>query len=64
MHEETWFEIFTDTNHIIAELLWTIIQDFVIVGLFYKIVFKKYILPKIHEQVHADIDKEHGITHD
>jgi hypothetical protein len=61
---ETWWTIFTDHNHIIAELLWTIIQDFVIVGLLYKVIFKRYILPKIQEQVHADIDKEHGITHD
>jgi hypothetical protein len=62
MHE-TWFEIFTDRNHIIAELLWTVIQDVLIVWFLYGTVFKKYVLPNIHKNVHEEIDKEHGIVH-
>jgi len=63
MHE-TWWEIFTDQNHIIAETLWSLIENFVVIGLFYNIVFRKYVLPKIKRQIHEDIDREHGITHE
>lgn len=63
-NHETWLSIFTDSNHIVAELLWTLIQDVVFIGVLYKIVFKKYILPNIRRQVHEDIDREHGITHE
>lgn len=62
-HEETWWEIFTDTNHILAELGWTIVQDVIIIGVLYNLVFKRMILPKIKRQVHEEIDREHGITH-
>ena len=63
MAQETWFSIFTDPNHIVAELLWTVIQDVVIVWLLYGVVFKKTILPKIRKDIHKEIDKEHNITH-
>jgi hypothetical protein len=63
MHEETWWEIFSDPNHIIAELLWTIIQDGLFVALLYGVVFKKMILPKLRKDIHREIDKEHGFEH-
>lgn len=64
MHDhETWWSIFSDPNHIIAELLWTVIQDGLVIWLFYNVIFKKYVLPKIHKAVHHEIDKEHGIVH-
>jgi hypothetical protein len=63
MTQETWFSIFTDPNHIIAELAWTAIQDVVIVWFLYGIVFKKTILPKIRKDIHQEIDQEHNITH-
>lgn len=61
---ETWWDIFTDPNHIAAELGWTIIQDFVVLWLLYGVVFKKCILPKLTNKIHAEIDKEHGIEHE
>ena len=61
---ETWWNIFTDPNHIAAELGWTIIQDFVVLWLLYGVVFKKCILPKLTNRIHAEIDKEHGIEHE
>jgi len=60
---ETWWSIFTDPNHVIAELLWTLIQDVFIVWFLYNTLFKKYVLPKIHREVHTEIDNEHGIVH-
>lgn len=61
---ETWWDIFTDPNHIAAEIGWTIVQDALILGLLYGFVFKKCILPKLTKKIHEDIDKEHGITHE
>lgn len=59
MHTETWVEIATDPNHIIAELIWSLIFDGLFVAVLYGIVWKKLLLPKIHEQ----FDKQHGLTH-
>lgn len=59
---EAW-SIFTDPSHIIAELAWTIIQDFVIIWLLYGTVWKKMILPRLRREIHKEIDEEHNITH-
>jgi hypothetical protein len=56
--QDAW-SIFTDPGHIIAELSWTIIQDVILVWLLYGTVWKKVILPKLHEK----FDKEHKIIH-
>jgi hypothetical protein len=60
--EHAW-EIFTDPAHILAELGWTVIQDVLIIGLLYGVVFKKVILPKLRRDIHKEIDAEHGIEH-
>jgi hypothetical protein len=57
--EEAW-TIFIDPSHIMAELGWTIIQDVILIWLLYGTLWKKLILPKLHEK----FDKEHRITHD
>lgn len=66
-HEENWlqhaWEIFTDPAHILAELGWTVIQDVLIIGLLYGIVFKRVILPRLRRDIHREIDKEHNIEH-
>lgn len=64
MHNETWWEIATDPNHIIAELLWTAVFDGLFVWFFYGVVFKKLLLPKLRKDIHKEIDAEHGVTHD
>ena len=61
--EEAW-SIFSDPAHVMAELGWTIIQDILVIGLLYGIVFKKIILPKIRKDIHKEIDIEHGIEHE
>lgn len=66
-HEESWlehaWEIFTDPAHILAELGWTIIQDVLIIGVLYGVVFKRILLPKLRKDIHREIDLEHGIQH-
>jgi hypothetical protein len=60
--ESVWqaaWEIFSDPAHIIAELGWTIIQDVLLIGLLYGTLWKKVILPRLHEK----FDKEHAIEH-
>jgi hypothetical protein len=59
IHTETAWDIFTNPAHIIAELGWTLIQDVILVWLLYGTLWKKVILPKLHEK----FDKEHKITH-
>lgn len=60
---EAW-SIFTDPSHILAELGWTIIQDVIVIWLFYGVIFKKVILPRIRKEIHKEIDEEHNIKHD
>lgn len=57
--EETW-SVFSDPAHIAAELGWTLIQDVLLIWLLYGVVWKKVILPKLHDK----FDKEHNITHE
>jgi hypothetical protein len=56
--KDAW-SIFTNPGHIIAELGWTIIQDVILVWLLYGTLWKKVILPKLHDK----FDKEHKIVH-
>ena len=62
MHE-TWFAIFSDKNHIIAELLWQLIFDGFAIAFLYGFVVKKIIIPRLRLSLHKEIDEEHGITH-
>jgi hypothetical protein len=60
---ETWADIAFDTNHIIAEVIWTIAFDGIIVAFLYNLIWKKIVLPKVKKDIHEQIDKEHNITH-
>ena len=51
-----------DPAHILAEFLFTIVFDFLIITLIWGIIFKKFILPKMKKQIHDELDEEHGIT--
>ena len=42
-----------------AELGWTVIQDVVLIWLLYGTLWKKVILPRLHDK----FDKEHAIEH-
>lgn len=64
MHSETWLDIATDPNHIIAELVWTAIFDGIVIALFYNTIWKKLLLPRLRHDIHKEIDLEHGIDHE
>jgi hypothetical protein len=57
--KETWWGILSDPNHIVAELVWNLIFDLLIISIGYGIIIKKIILPKIHKY----IDDKHGVKH-
>ncbi|MFM6967774.1 MAG: hypothetical protein ACKOWN_02435 [Microbacteriaceae bacterium] len=58
--DEVW-SIVTDPAHIVAELLWNVIFDVLVVTLLYGVLFKKVLLPRIRRDIHRAIDEEHGI---
>lgn len=58
---ESTLHILTDPGHLIAELIFTIFFDLVVVFFFYKIVLKKIIIPRLRKDIHKEIDASHGI---
>ena len=61
---ESFVEIATDPAHILAELVFTLVFDLVIIAFIWGVIFKKLLLPLITKKVHAEIDIEHGYSHD
>ena len=61
--EHAW-EIFTDPAHILPEIAWHLIIEVVVIAFFYGVIVKKVILPKLRRDIHKEIDREHGITHE
>lgn len=62
MHE-TWWSIATDPDHIIAELLWSLVFDVFFVAFLWGVVWKRLLLPKLRRDIHREIDAEHGVDH-
>lgn len=75
MHEDEhagdfWTEVWSitlDPAHMVAELISAVIIDVIVVALIYNFVFKRLIIPKVKyklaKEIHAEIDTEHGYTH-
>ena len=61
---ESFVEIATDPAHILAELVFTLVFDLVIIAFIWGVIFKKLLLPFITKKVHEEIDVEHGYSHD
>ena len=62
-HCNTWCDIIhttTDPAHIVAELLFNIVFD----GLILFLLWGKIIKPRLMKQVHKELDAEHGVTHE
>lgn len=49
-----------DPAHLLSELGFTIVFDFILLWL----VWGKILKPRIMKQVHKELDAEHGITHE
>lgn len=58
--QDAWQTII-DPAHITAEVVFTIVTDFLLVGLGWRWV--KKLLTRRFEKEHAKIDEEHGYTH-
>jgi hypothetical protein len=58
-----YFHIVTDPAHGLAEITYTILFDFVIVGLVWGVIFNRFILPRVKRDIHAEIDSSHGYSH-
>jgi hypothetical protein len=62
--EETWIDIVTDPNHIIAEIIINLVFDGLIIALGYGIIIKKIVMPALRKNVHKYIDQRHGVQHE
>lgn len=61
-HCTTWCDIVhtvTDPAHLIAELVFNIVFD----GLILFLLWGKIIRPRLFKQIHKEIDTEHGVEH-
>lgn len=64
MHQETWIDIVTDPNHIIAEVIINIVFDLLIITLGYGIIIKKFVIPHLRKNIHKYVDDKHGVVHE
>lgn len=69
-HEEIsggWFqeylELLQDPAHILFEITITIVFDFIVIFLGYRLIIKKVIVPKLRRDIYREIDEEHRIAH-
>ena len=58
---DAFLEVAFDPAHILAELFFTVVFDGVFIALIWGVLFKRILLPRLRKEIHADIDKEHGI---
>ena len=63
LFNETWFDIVTDPNHIIAEIIINILFDGLIIALGYGIIIKKVVMPYLRKNIHRYVDDKHGVVH-
>ncbi|CAB4242274.1 hypothetical protein UFOVP222_91 [uncultured Caudovirales phage] len=61
---ETWWSVTTDPNHIIAELIFNLVFDGLIIALGYGIIIKKVIMPYLRKNIHKYIDTKHNVIHE
>ena len=61
---ETWIDIVTDPNHIIAEVIINIVFDGLIIALGYGIIVKKVVMPYLRRNIHKYIDTKHNMEHE
>jgi nucleoside permease NupC len=58
-------ELLSSPAHWAFELLFSVLFDLIVISLFYGILVKKVIIPRLKRTLHEEIDKEHGVpAHD
>jgi len=63
--ESLWqetFELITDPAHAITEVFYSLLFDALIIPVTI-LIYRKLREPKLREEIHNEIDKEHGIEH-
>lgn len=64
---ESWFseylELLHDPAHILFELTLMVVFDFLIGYVGYKVIIKRFILPRLRKEIHEEIDREHDVEH-
>jgi hypothetical protein len=67
-HTGGWFAEYIamlhDPAHILFEVTISIIFDFMIVYVGYQILVKRFIIPRLRKEIHAEIDREHELVHE
>ena len=54
--------LWVDPAHLLFELTFTIVFDFLIIAVIYRVIILKLIVPRLRREIHAEIDAEHGIA--
>lgn len=58
-------ELLSSPAHWAFELVFSLLFDLIVISLFYGILVKRVIIPRLKKKIHDEIDKEHGIpAHD
>jgi len=63
-NESFWtqfLDLLTNPAHLAFELFFTVMFDGIFIALIWGVVIKRYVMPRLRKQIHADIDKEHGV---
>lgn len=65
--EHSWFEeylyLLQDPAHVMFEITISVIFDFLIIFMGYKLFLKKIVLPKLRREIHKELDDEHHVIH-
>lgn len=64
-NEPVWqqaFELITEPAHAITEVFYSLLFDALIIPVTI-LIYRKLREPKLREEIHNEIDKEHGIDH-
>ena len=60
---DQYLQMLHDPAHWLFEVTVSIVFDLVIIYLGYQILVKRVIIPRLRKEIHAEIDREHDITH-
>lgn len=57
-------EMLGDPAHWAFEITVSIVFDLLIIYFGYQILVKRVIIPRLRREIHAEIDRDHDLTHD
>lgn len=60
---DEYIQLLHDPAHILFELTFSVVFDFLIVYLGYQIFIKRVVIPRLRHEIHQEIDDEHHVAH-